>query len=77
MKGKRNVIARDLRTPKYRKRIVVSKRVYTRSQKHRKGYGSDGASSFSMPLILPAVLCGGPCVFGLSFESIQNQLVLG
>ena len=29
---KRNEIARDLRTPKYRKRIVVSKKVYNRKR---------------------------------------------
>ena len=32
----RNVIAEDLRTPKYRKRIVRSRRGYTRKEKHRR-----------------------------------------
>ena len=30
VRRKRNEIARDLRTPKYRKRIIKSKKVYTR-----------------------------------------------
>ena len=33
VRRKRNEIARDLRTPKYRKRIVKSKKVYTRKGK--------------------------------------------
>ena len=32
-----NPIAVDLRSPKYRKRIVRSRKHYTRKQKHRKG----------------------------------------
>jgi len=38
--GKRvthNAIAADLRTAKYRKRVVRSRVVYTRKVKHRKG----------------------------------------
>ena len=35
----RNPIVRDLRTPKYRKRVVQSKKIYTRSFKHRKKIG--------------------------------------
>ena len=33
IRRRRNEIARDLRTPKYRKRIVKSKKVYTRKGK--------------------------------------------
>ena len=35
MKPNRNPIARDLRTPKYRPRIVKSKRIYSRKEKTR------------------------------------------
>jgi len=31
-----NVIAKDLRTPKYRQRVVVSKVLWKRHDKHRK-----------------------------------------
>jgi hypothetical protein len=31
----RNQFARDLRTPKYRKRVVSSKKTYTRKVKHK------------------------------------------
>lgn len=31
----RNHIAKDLRTPKYRKRVVASKKKYTRKIKHK------------------------------------------
>jgi hypothetical protein len=34
--SKRNPIAQDLRTPKYRPRIVKSKRIYNRKAKHEK-----------------------------------------
>lgn len=40
MKGHRNEIARDLRTPKYRPRIVKSGKLYSRKDKH-KGKESD------------------------------------
>lgn len=30
MKGKHNIVAKDLRTPKYRKRVVPSKKAYKR-----------------------------------------------
>ena len=33
--GKRNLIAKDLWTPKYAKRIVKSKKVYTRKNKSK------------------------------------------
>jgi len=40
MKKTRNPIAKDLRSPKYRKRIVLSKKVYSRKAKHpKKGNG--------------------------------------
>lgn len=32
----RNAIAKDLRTPKYRPRVVVSKTSYKRADKHKK-----------------------------------------
>ena len=32
MKGKRNPVAKDLRQPKYRKRIVKSQKVYDRNK---------------------------------------------
>jgi len=32
----RNVVAKDVRTPKYRMRVVPSKVRYTRQPKHRK-----------------------------------------
>lgn len=35
-KRKHNIIAWDLRSPKYRKRIVKSKKVYTRKGKARR-----------------------------------------
>ncbi len=35
MTPRRNHIARDLRTPKYRKRVVRSRTRYTRKTKHR------------------------------------------
>lgn len=35
MPKRRNIIARDLRTPKYRPQVVKSKRLYTRKQKHK------------------------------------------
>ena len=35
-----NAIARDLRTSKYRKRVVRSRKTYTRKTKHRRNYGS-------------------------------------
>ena len=35
----RNPMARDLRTPKYRKRIVRSLKAYARKAKHRKKEG--------------------------------------
>lgn len=35
MSTKRNVIARDLRTPKYRKRVTRNRKAYTRHEKHR------------------------------------------
>jgi hypothetical protein len=34
---KRNPIAKDLRTPKYRLRVVELKTAYKRKPKHRKG----------------------------------------
>ena len=36
----RNLMAEDLRTPKYRKRIVRSRKTYTRKAKHQ--LGNDG-----------------------------------
>jgi len=36
----RNPVAEDLRTPKYRKRIVRSRKTYTRKAKHQ--LGNDG-----------------------------------
>ena len=33
----RNIMAEDLRTPKYRKRIVRSRKAYTRKAKHQLG----------------------------------------
>jgi len=36
----RNLVAEDLRTPKYRKRIVRSRKTYTRKAKHQ--LGNDG-----------------------------------
>lgn len=33
---KHNHIAKDLRTPKYRKRVVRSRKAYTRKAKHNK-----------------------------------------
>jgi hypothetical protein len=35
MPSNRNHIARDLRTPKYRKRVVRSRKTYTRKAKHK------------------------------------------
>lgn len=35
----RNPVAKDLRTPKYRMRIVESKVKYTRKSKHKESYG--------------------------------------
>ena len=35
MSSNHNSIARDLRTPKYRKRIVRSRKVYSRKAKHK------------------------------------------
>lgn len=35
MSTKRNSIARDLRTPKYRKRVTRNVKAYTRKDKHR------------------------------------------
>lgn len=32
----KNLVAKDLRTPKYRMRVVESKAKYTRHSKHRK-----------------------------------------
>jgi hypothetical protein len=32
----RNAIAKDLKTPKYRQRIVASKTAYKRKEKHQK-----------------------------------------
>lgn len=34
----RNTYAKDLRTPKYRKRVVASKRVYNRKKEKQNGY---------------------------------------
>lgn len=34
----RNAYAKDLRTPKYRKRVVRSKKVYDRKKEKRNGY---------------------------------------
>ena len=34
---RRNHIARELRTPKYRKRIVRARTKYTRKNKHKRG----------------------------------------
>lgn len=34
----RNAIAKDLKTPKYRQRIVVSKTTYKRKEKHPKKF---------------------------------------
>jgi len=34
---RRNHIARELRTPKYRKRIVRARTKYTRKNKHKQG----------------------------------------
>ena len=36
MKGKRNPVAKDLRQPKYRKRIVKSQKVYDRNKTKRR-----------------------------------------
>lgn len=33
----KNLVAKDLRTPKYRMRVVESKVLYTRKTKHKKG----------------------------------------
>lgn len=33
----RNFIAKDLRTPKFRKRVIKSKKTYSRKDKHRNG----------------------------------------
>lgn len=33
----KNLVAKDLRTPKYRMRVVESKVRYTRKTKHKKG----------------------------------------
>lgn len=33
----RDPVARDLRTPKYRPRVVKNKKKYTRKAKHKKG----------------------------------------
>jgi hypothetical protein len=33
----RNLVAKDLRTPKYRMRVVESKMQFTRKVKHKKG----------------------------------------
>jgi hypothetical protein len=38
--AKRNVVAKDLRTPKYRMRVVESKVAYKRQPKH-KGVSND------------------------------------
>lgn len=38
MSTRRNEIAKDLRTPKYRKRVVLSKKVYNRKKEKRNGY---------------------------------------
>jgi len=35
-KGKRSAVKRDLRTPKYRPRVVPKKTAYKRKSKHRK-----------------------------------------
>ena len=35
MSTKRNLIARDLRTPKYRKRVTRNVKAYRRNEKHR------------------------------------------
>ena len=42
----RNVIAEDLRTPKYRKRVVRSRKGYTRKDKHKRPYQAARAFSF-------------------------------
>ena len=42
----RNPMAQDLRTPKYRKRIVRSRKAYTRKAKHRKQEGGVQSSAF-------------------------------
>ena len=34
---KRNFVAKDLRTPKYRKRIERNPKAYTRKTKHKEG----------------------------------------
>ena len=39
-------MARDLRTPKYRKRIVRSRKAYTRKAKHREKEGGVQSSAF-------------------------------
>jgi len=33
--AKQNVVAKDLRTPKYRLRVVKNKKAYTRKPKHK------------------------------------------
>lgn len=57
---KPSVIAMDLRTPKYRKRVVKMKTVYTRKGRTSKDYGPDYLllSVFAEALLVPAELSG-------------------
>ena len=41
MKRKANTVAKDLRTPKYKMRVVQSEKLYKRHSKHRKRKDSD------------------------------------
>ena len=39
MSSKRNPIAKDVRSPKYRPRVIKSRKAYTRKVKHKRGTG--------------------------------------
>jgi hypothetical protein len=59
MAAKKNAIAKDLRSPKYRPRVVKSKKAYVRRPKHpaKAGYGAADRSCGGAQIMATAAGC--------------------